>query len=272
MVYLSSFKLSDRQMKDPNIYPYSVFRSRSIAPFVFSPVTVLYGNNGSGKSTILNIIALCLSLKGREYPTSNSFGRVDYLGLFCRECSYDLGEYEDGQPVRKIPGCSRYIKSEDILYEIKKVEQKHVLEDGLVYDLMREKEFSGKKAEEFLKSREMWDLMERISFAQEKYSNGETALMLLDDLIQPDGLYLLDEPEVSLAPQNQVKTAEQINRMAQLLGCQFIVATHSPFMLGTLHGRIYDLDSPDVDIREWTDLENVRYFFDFFQKHAEAFS
>ena len=56
MIYLSSFKLSERKVNNPNIYPYNVFRDKYIEPFVFRPITVLYGNNGSGKSTLLNII------------------------------------------------------------------------------------------------------------------------------------------------------------------------------------------------------------------------
>ena len=49
--------LSNKQVKNPNIYPYNVFRGKYIEPFVFSPITVFYGNNGSGKSTLLNIIS-----------------------------------------------------------------------------------------------------------------------------------------------------------------------------------------------------------------------
>lgn len=67
MIYLSSFKLSDRNVKNPNIYPYNVFRRKDMDPFIFAPITVLYGNNGSGKSTILNIIANKLMLTGKEY-------------------------------------------------------------------------------------------------------------------------------------------------------------------------------------------------------------
>lgn len=48
MIYLSSFRLSNEQVKNPNIYPYHVFRGKDMEPFVFSPITVLYGNNGSG--------------------------------------------------------------------------------------------------------------------------------------------------------------------------------------------------------------------------------
>ena len=65
MIYLSSFKLSDCQISNPNIYPYNVFRGKYIEPFVFTPITVFYGNNGSGKSTLLNIIANKLGLGAR---------------------------------------------------------------------------------------------------------------------------------------------------------------------------------------------------------------
>lgn len=94
MIYLSSFRLSNEQVKNPNIYPYHVFRGKDIEPFVFSPITVLYGNNGSGKSTILNIMANKLMVKGREYATSNSFGIVDYCGKFSAECCFSYGEDE----------------------------------------------------------------------------------------------------------------------------------------------------------------------------------
>ena len=55
MIYLSSFKLSDRSIKNPNIYPYNVFHRKDIDPFIFAPITVLYGNNGFGKSTEIGL-------------------------------------------------------------------------------------------------------------------------------------------------------------------------------------------------------------------------
>lgn len=92
MIYLSSFKLSDCQISNPNIYPYNVFRGKYIEPFVFTPITVFYGNNGSGKSTLLNIIANKLGLKGKENATSNSYGITNYCDAFSSECSYSLGK------------------------------------------------------------------------------------------------------------------------------------------------------------------------------------
>ena len=113
--------------------------------------------------------------------------------------------------------------------------------------------------------------MEYIMYAQEKYSNGETSMQYFDEFLQPGALYLLDEPEVSLSPANQVALAEEINKMARLLECQFVVATHSPFMLGTLNAKIYNIDSKEYDITKWSDLENVRYFYNFFKKNEKEF-
>ena len=66
MIYLSSFKLSNQTLKNPNIYPYNIFRDKYIEPFSFAPITIFYGNNGCGKSTLLNIIAGKLKIKGKE--------------------------------------------------------------------------------------------------------------------------------------------------------------------------------------------------------------
>ena len=65
MIYLRTFKLSDERSTDMNIYPYCILKNKEPNVFIFDKITVLYGNNGSGKSTILNIIAHKLNLKGK---------------------------------------------------------------------------------------------------------------------------------------------------------------------------------------------------------------
>lgn len=270
MIYLSSFMLSNKQVKNPNIYPYNVFRGKYIEPFVFSPITVFYGNNGSGKSTLLNIIANRLQLNGKEYATSNSFGIVDYCNAFSNECSYSLGEDDFGFVIKNLPGNSRYIKSEDILYEIKKIQQKQVLSDGMEYDYVQ-KGMTIQEAKDFLSSKEGRKQEEYIKFAQEKYSNEETSMQYFEEYLQPNALYLLDEPEVSLSPSNQVLLANEINKLARLLECQFVIATHSPFMLGTLNAKIYNIDTKEYDVVKWNELENVQYFYNFFKKHEQEF-
>ena len=72
---------------------------------------------------------------------------------------------------------------------------------------------------------------------------------------------------------NEVKSklAKEINNMARWFQCQFIIATHSPFMLGTLDAKIYNLDSKEYAIMKWSDLENMRYFYNFFKEHEKEF-
>ena len=212
MIYLSSFLFSDEKVIDPNIYPYNVFADKAERLLLFAPITVLYGENASGKSTMLNIMANKLRLEGLEYATSNQYGRVPYFLNFIKGCSYALGEEENGKALRRIPQGSRYIKSEDILYEIKKIQQEQILEDGYVYEHVR-RGLAKEQREEFRNSYATEQKLEIRKYAQEKYSNGETTLQMLDDYMEPDALYLLDEPEVSLSPENQTKLAEKLNRM-----------------------------------------------------------
>jgi predicted ATPase len=270
MIYLSSFALSTKKVKNPNIYPYNIFTKKEENIFAFQPITILYGNNASGKSTILNIMANSLQIEGKEYATSNQYGGTSYFLNFIRECGFTFGEDEEGNTYKKLPENSRYIKSEDILYEIKKIQQETILQEGYVYE--HAKMGMTKEGREELKhSKKMWKQMEYIKFAQEKYSNGETTLQMLFDYLEPDAFYLLDEPEVSLSPANQVSLAEELNKMARFLGCQFIIATHSPFMLGTLNAKIYNLDTEDYRVSKWSELENVRYFYNFFKEREKEF-
>jgi predicted ATPase len=247
-----------------------VFADKAEKSLFFKPITVLYGNNASGKSTVLNIIANKLLIEGYEHATCNQYGIVNYFTQFIDECSYTSGEDEGGRQIDRLPRKSRYIKSEDILYEIKKIQQEQILGDGYIYEHIKRGMDKG-QIEQFKNSDKMKKQMEFMKFAQEKYSNGETALQMFDDFVEPDALYLLDEPEVSLSPANQTVLAEKINEMARLLGCQFIVSTHSPFMLGTLNAKIYNLDSRELTVTKWTDLQNVRYFYDFFASHKKDF-
>ena len=58
---------------------------------------------------------------------------------------------------------------------------------------------------------------------------------------------------------------------ARFFGCQFIIATHSPFLLSMRGAKIYDMDEEVVDVKRWTELENVRDYYDFFKKHEREF-
>jgi len=268
LIFINTFKLSNKTVSNPNIYPYNVFVSKNQKCLVFDKITIFYGNNACGKSSLLNIIANKLKLIGKEEVIIKQ-GKP-YFQEFVDDCTYGLGKNERGKVQQDIPENSRYIKSEDIMYEIKKIQKEAILREGYIYEHAK-KGYNKEQLEMLKHSPKMEEQIERMKFGQEKYSNGETSLQIFDDWLQTDSLYLLDEPEVSLSPQNQVLLAQKINFGARFLNNQYIIATHSPFMLGTLDTKIYNLDLKDFDVCRWSELENVKYFYDFFQNRRDEF-
>lgn len=87
---------------------------------------------------------------------------------------------------------------------------------------------SKNQAAEYESSNAFKKQLDNIQFSQEKYSNGETSMAFFEENLQPGNLYVLDEPETSLSPANQIRIAEQINELARYFDNQFIIATHSP--------------------------------------------
>ena len=102
-------------------------------------------------------------------------------------------------------------------------------------------------------------------------SNGESAFFYFTNKIQENALYLLDEPENSLSPIRQQELMKFIEDSARFFGCQFIIATHSPFLLSMRGALVYDMDSDPVCPRRWTQLPAVRAYYDFFEAHREDF-
>ena len=96
-------------------------------------------------------------------------------------------------------------------------------------------------------------------------SNGETALDFFISKIDGEGVYLLDEPENSLSPSFQLKLMEFIELSAHC-GIQFIIATHSPLLLGLKNARILNLDEEGAPERQWGELENIQILNNFFEQ------
>lgn len=56
-----------------------------------------------------------------------------------------------------------------------------------------------------------------------------------------------------------------------LISCNTVIATHSPFILSLGGAKIYDLDEERVEVKRWTSLRNVRTYYDFFKKYEGEF-
>lgn len=90
--------------------------------------------------------------------------------------------------------------------------------------------------------------------------------------IVPDRLYILDEPENSLSCALQIELAKYIEGSARHFGCQFIIATHSPFLLAMEGAKIYNLDGDPATISKFWELPNMKLYNDLFKKYEGRFN
>ena len=102
-------------------------------------------------------------------------------------------------------------------------------------------------------------------------SNGESAYQYFTQSIKGDALYILDEPENSLSAKKQIELVSFLEEYARYEKCQFIISTHSPFLLSMRGAKIYDMDASPVDVKHWTELDSVRTYQQFFKKHEQDF-
>ena len=259
-------------------YPFGLFRYRELPEFYFSDITVFCGNNGSGKSSILNVIAEKMSLE-RTAP----YNRTDFFEDYVELCDYQLE--------RAIPSGSKIITSDGVFEKVLDIRRINDGIDSKRADLISEyiAENSPNAAPNLLRDMDDYDRWKRVNEMRNKKrsqsrflkenlmrniqerSNGESALSYFVDAIQENALYLLDEPENSLSPQNQLQLKYFIEESVKSYGCQFVISTHSPFLLSLRHAHIYNIDETPPKERRWTELDCVKVYYDFFVKESEKF-
>lgn len=284
MVYLSRFSFPDKEQEYDlffslkktcydTFYPFGILSRNGLRVLDFEPITILYGGNGSGKSTALNVIAEKLGIKRDTLCNRSSF-MEDYTYM----CDFEMS--------CSLPPESGIITSDDIFDFMLNV---RAVNEGV--DIKREALFEeyqyNKHAKFRMTSLDDYDRLKKITDARRmtksgyvrenlagnvrEYSNGESAFLFFADKIKENALYLLDEPENSLSPVKQQELMEFLENSVRFFGCQFIIATHSPFILSLRGAKIYDLDEDPVDIKKWTELPNVAAYYDFFKKHEKDF-
>ena len=289
-LYLESFTLASRSQEEEfilnypyqlemqcyshtNVYPFKIFPQKRLSRLDFEPITILYGGNGSGKSTLLNVIAQKLAL-----PRTAPFNDTPYFISYLNYCKPVLSS--------PVPKESRLIASDDVfdlLLDRRTVNQRI---DRKRVSLFEEYEKSKGMEYRFDSLSDYADLKRRNEAKRQTkstytaarlpseivgMSNGESAFSYFTNEIKENALYLLDEPENSLSPRLQTELAAFLADSARFYGCQFVISTHSPFLLAMKGAKIYDLDTTPASEKPWTELENVRAYFDFFKAHEREF-
>lgn len=285
MIYLEYFTFpdSDREFDFfvnqkrtcyDSFYPFQILSRHHLQRIDFEPVTILYGGNGSGKTTVLNVIGEKLQLSRESVFNKSNFFQ-DYLDL----CDYKLKG--------RLPVNSRVITSDDVFDYMLNIRS---MNEGI--DRKKESLFEdyldAKYADFQMRSLDDYERLKKVTKARRltqsryvrselmdnirEYSNGESAFIYFSEKITENGLFLLDEPENSLSPARQQELVKFLEDSARFFGCQFVISTHSPFLLAMRGAKIYDLDEDPADVKRWTELENVRTYYTFFRDHCDEFT
>lgn len=271
------FLSHERRTMFSSFYPFQVFEFREMQRIDFDNITLLYGGNGVGKTTVLNVIAeKCNAVRHSEFSDSAFFD--SYTDL----CYLDYNvENPDAQ----------YLSSDDVFDMIMNVRYLNNDIDNhreqLIEGYASIKRSAANNPDERLlhgmDDYERWKIANTGKISQSKFvkerlsrnidmgSNGETALRYFTQKIDRDSLYIIDEPENSLSVDYQIQLKEFIEASARFYNCQFIISTHSPVFLSMNCARVYDITEEKISRKNWTELENVRKLFDFFEEHRQEF-
>lgn len=203
---------------EPNSYIRTIESLRDVEKIEFqSPVSLFVGENGTGKSTLLEAIAVAHGFNPEGGTKNYVFSTYDSHSELC-----DAIRIAKGYRKEK---WGYFLRAESF-YNVATQEEKYA-------DIAHP------------------------SMQYHKKSHGESFLDLAQDNIKSNGLYLLDEPEAALSPQRQLTLLTQIYK-CENDGAQFIIATHSPILLGIPNAQIFCFDNGKIHTCTYEETDSYK--------------
>ncbi len=235
-------------------YPFTIGPLRQLETLTFpTPITIFIGENGTGKTTLLESLVQgsnMISLIPEDY------GAFDHVADFASHFRFTWSK-----KTRK----GFYLKSQSFITYIRQLTtMKHEAKEGL--DRIK-RDMAGKSAyTQALASQPHANTLHALQGLYgeglDKKSHGEGYLELFKSRLKPGGLYLLDEPELSLSPMRQLALIAMIKDMVRQ-DAQFILITHSPILMAMDGATIYDFNTDQVSRTTYEDIEHVSLTRDF---------
>lgn len=182
-----------------------------------APVVCFVGENGTGKSTLLEAVAVAWGFNPEGGSRNYRFSTYD-------------SHSELGQAMTLVKGPRKnrwgYFLRAESFYNVATKEMDYVDEN---HPSMR--------------------LHER--------SHGESFLAVIQEKLSKEGLYILDEPEAALSPQRQLTLLLEMKRSVDE-GAQYVIATHSPILLGFPDAEIFSFDEGRIQRVEYEETESYQ--------------
>ncbi|MEI6168898.1 MAG: AAA family ATPase [bacterium] len=222
--------LSLRKDKVPSFtdYPYCLPVIRNLTNLEFHPsVTFIVGENGTGKSTLLEAIAVASGF--------NPEGGSRNFNFSTRASHSPLHEVLNLSRGIKRPRDGFFLRAESFFNVATEIERLGVSDS-----------YGGRSLHEL--------------------SHGESFLTLVMERFRGNGLYLLDEPEAALSPSRQLALLSRLHQLVKL-NSQFIIATHSPILMAYPDAVIYSLTEQAITQVRYTDTEHFAVTREFLNRH-----
>ncbi len=208
--FIRSVELIEDGIENKNVYPFSLPSVRHLQTLEFHPhVTFLVGENGSGKSTFIEALAVRYGL--------NAEGGSRNFNFSTERTHSPLHNH-----IRIAKGISRprdayFLRAESYYNVATNIDQ-----------LDREPSF-GPPIRDYYGGKSLHE-----------QSHGESFFALFTKRLGGNGIYIFDEPEAALSPQRQMALLVRLHELVAKKS-QFIIATHSPILLSYPNSIIYYL-------------------------------
>lgn len=221
-LFVNRIKLNKEDVTDK--YPFNIQCLKDFDEIeIDNPVTMFYGENGVGKSTIVEAIAIALGMNPEGGSNNMQFSTYDDYSELYKHLT--IGKFG-------VPKSKFFLRAESFY--------------NVASDISSD-----------------MDLVHRVYGGEDLHScsHGESFLKLVEHRFWDKGLYILDEPEAALSPQRQMTLLCYINDLVKK-GSQFIIATHSPILLSYQYGKILDLNNGMKEIK-YEDTDVYKIYKDF---------
>ncbi|QXE02435.1 AAA family ATPase [Terribacillus sp. DMT04] len=218
----------------PNHFPFTLPIIQNLGKLSFHPnVTYIIGENGMGKSTLLEALAVALGFNPEG--GSKNFSFSSYAS------HSDLHEF-----MRIVRGGNRpqdgYFFRAETFYNV----ATHI-------EMLDQEPGSGRK---------VIDSYGGTSLHEQ--SHGEAFFAAFMERFGGNGLYILDEPEAALSPIRQLSMLARIDELVEQ-GSQFIISTHAPLLMGYPDAKIFELDSDGVAVTKLEETQHYKIMKQFFE-------